>query len=535
MKFNWGILALFCVVVSTNAYSAAKRKHVNKYAHLACKKTFTPTNTRLLEDEAHKLGLKESDLVYKEYEIATQYPKEVMNQALGLMRKGIQSHMLKNRRDMRKLPFFTIDGKETIDRDDAIYVQRKKNGNYLLHVAVPDMASFIKVNSPIWNWIINQTTSHYLRDQVIHMLPRDLVSGLLSIDPKVDRLAFVYIAEFDVRKKKYIDFKVERAILNSKKAFAYDEFQEKIDNPELRNGHERDAIEFYNILNKHFDKSISFPFNTEQRAVMDENGKVTGFKPLEKFTANHLIELFMISVNHSGGKFMEVLNIPGIFRSQEDPERQQIRRFYQVLSQLGLSTNYYESKTPLQNLEIAFNKLKKYKHPEVVMPLLFFLTNPAENTVFPGQHSFLNISVYSFLTSPLRRVSDFWNQIMFGHYLNGTLESSKEVFDLLQIQDVLVAKDNQNISNAKLAETQWQNMVKLKLNDVKVGFGYKAIVARSYKEYDVVYIPEKNMYAEIEILGNGQIRNPFAETGKKVFIQINSVDKSSGKVYADYR
>lgn len=532
MKFKWGILVLVSTIVSISAFSGKqKRVHVNKYAHLACKKSFTPP-TEFKEVISSKA--KESDLIYAEYGIETKYPDEVIRQAGKLLRKGIEPRHLKNRIDFTKEKWITIDGKETIDRDDAISVTRMKNGNYTLRVSVPDMAAFISPDSAIGKWIFNQTTSHYLRDQVIHMLPPKLVSGLLSIDPGVNRLAFVYSLEYSIKEKKFISFQTQRGLVRSRKAISYEEFQEKMDNPELQEKHEKHAIDLFKLVAEHKDPSINFPFNIEKKAKFDENGKVSGFDPLGKVDANYLIEVFMVAINEMGAKYMDRKNIPGIFRTQEEVSPEKVEKFYKVIKKLGYGVNYVEKLSALENLRIAFRKIRTYENPEVIMPLLYFLTNPAENTIYPGQHYFLNVARYAFLTSPLRRVSDYWNQMMFGFYLDGKLESPA-VFDLLSKQDVLVSKDNENISNSKKAEVQWQNTIEIKLSDIQQGLGYQGIVTREYKTHDQVYLPEKKIYVQIERESDKGPRDAFAMTGKRVFIQVSYIDYATGTVFAVYR
>lgn len=526
------LLGAIAALVATSAL-AGNKKHINKYAHLAksCKTSFQSKLSKPLES-AHEAKL-DSQLIYASFEVKTEYPVEVMNQAKNLVRRGIKKEDLQGRLDLRAEDFITIDGKETIDRDDAILVRKMRNGNYHLSVAVPDMAHYIKPSSPIGQWIFSQATSHYLRDMVFHMLPRELVSGLLSIDPKKDRLAVVYQVEFDVKKKEFKHFKVDKAILRSKAAISYEEFQEKMNNPELQEKHEYHAIELYRMLKESKKPSLSFPFSTEMKANFDENNNVVGFERFKTNESNHLIELFMVSINSMGAKWMESKNIPGIFRGQDEPSEKRVKLFFETLTKLGRGIEYKEELSVFDNLQRGFNRLKGYKHPEVVTPLLFYVTQPAENMAYAFPHYNLNVQQYSFLTSPIRRVSDYWNQFMIGKYLEGKLES-EETFAVLSKQAVLIENDNGIMRDAKRAEGQWLRTKMIRLNAPEVGMGYEAIIAREFADYDLVYLPEKKLYVQVE--KDSMIpKNPFGKTGKKVLIQILSVELDSGTVYGTYR
>lgn len=474
----------------------------------------------------------DADIVYENWGIKTQYPKEVLEEAERLAKRGIRPEDLKDRKDLRNEEFITIDGKETIDRDDAISVTYSK-GIYTLKVAVPDMAYWVHPKSATGQWVFEQATSHYLREKVFHMLPRRMVSDVLSIDPQKERLAFVYETKFDPNSQKFFDFNVSRAILKSKRAYTYKEFQEIIDVPETREKHENHIVGLYQSL-KQTQKSISFPIETEFMPIFDSQSVVKGFTPKTNLTSNHLIEVFMVAINSRGANFMAKEQIPGIFRGQDEVSEQRVIKLYELAQRLGLKNVRFDPSAELSvSLQNLLNAFKGYKYPEVIMHALFYVTPNAVNSTFPSLHYFLGKDPYSFLTSPIRRVSDYWNQFMIGQYLSGKLHTN-ETLELLTKQDKIVENDNDIMAAAKRAETQWQTLKRIRISDVQEGLAYNGILAREFAEFDLVYLHEKEIFVQVQKAMAEIPRNPIAETGKHVQVQVYEINLEQGEVHASY-
>ena len=95
-----------------------------------------------------------------------------------------------SRKDLTSLPFITIDGSSAKDFDDAIYVDKISEGFHIL-IAIADVSHYVKSHTYIDKQAYQRGNSTYLPNYVVPMLPEKLSNGICSLNPKVERLAFV--------------------------------------------------------------------------------------------------------------------------------------------------------------------------------------------------------------------------------------------------------------------------------------------------------------------------------------------------------
>ncbi len=92
--------------------------------------------------------------------------------------------------DLRAMPFVSIDGPNTRDLDQAMYVA-KENGELVVYYALAD-AAIVAPGSPLFEEALRRGSTYYLPGFAIPMLPRPLSEGIVSLNEKVDRRALVF-------------------------------------------------------------------------------------------------------------------------------------------------------------------------------------------------------------------------------------------------------------------------------------------------------------------------------------------------------
>jgi len=100
--------------------------------------------------------------------------EERFNEMYAQPAPAIVAEDLINRRDMRKSCVFTIDPLTARDLDDALSIEKIGENEFEVGVHISDVAHYLQENSELDNIVKDRSTSIYLANEVIHMLPKTL-------------------------------------------------------------------------------------------------------------------------------------------------------------------------------------------------------------------------------------------------------------------------------------------------------------------------------------------------------------------------
>ena len=119
----------------------------------------------------------------KQYGLSQEFSYAVKRE-LDEIPDEIPEEELRRRKDLSNLTIVTIDGEDAKDLDDAVSIEKTKEGNYRLGVHIADVSYYVKENSEIDREAYNRGTSVYLVDKVVPMLPKSFQTSCAALTRK---------------------------------------------------------------------------------------------------------------------------------------------------------------------------------------------------------------------------------------------------------------------------------------------------------------------------------------------------------------
>lgn len=338
------------------------------------------------------------------------FPEEVLAESNDL-RENISLQEQHRRRDFRDVVTFTIDPEDAKDFDDAISVRRLDNGHLEIGIHIADVSHFVLPDSELDKEAYRRSTSVYLVDRVLPMLPEKISNELCSLRPNEDKCTFSAVFEFDENDRVQSRW-FGKTLIHSDRRFTYEQAQEVIEKGE------GDYFEELAILNKmakklrkeRFKKG-SIDFDTDEvRFRLDEKGVPTEVYVKDRFDAHMLVEDFMLLANREVATFIHKKaqghEIPFVYRIHDEPDPDRVAELAAFARELGFEMNVTSPKA----IAASYNRLAEASEKD---PGLALLQPIAIRTMAKAVYSSDNIGhyglgfeFYSHFTSPIRRYAD---------------------------------------------------------------------------------------------------------------------------------
>jgi ribonuclease R len=366
------------------------------------------------------------------------------------------------RRDFRNVNTFTIDPIDAKDFDDAISIEFLENGHLEIGVHIADVTHFIKPGSALDKEAYKRSTSVYLVDRVLPMLPERLSNNLCSLRPLEDRLTFSATFEFD-EKHKVVNRWFGKAIIHSNRRFAYEEAQE------IMGKGEGDYAEELKLINKIAKKMRKARFKNgavdfdmeEVRFRLDEDGVPVEVYVKERKDAHMLIEEYMLLANREVATFINKKaegksEIPFIYRVHDYPNPDKVAELARFAKELGFEMKIGSPRA----IADSFNRLVKEAEKE---PALHLLQPLAVRTMAKAEYSANNIGhyglafdYYSHFTSPIRRYSD----VLAHRILEKNLGKDEWRVDKAELEEMCrhISKQERNAMSAERESIKYKQV-----------------------------------------------------------------------------
>ncbi|KAK7018029.1 DIS3-like exonuclease 2 [Halocaridina rubra] len=348
--------------------------------------------------------------------------------------KYLSLQEIERRIDLREECIFTIDPSTARDLDDAVSCHPLPSGNFRVGVHIADVTYFLKEETILDKIASDRSTSVYLVQKVIPMLPRVLCENLCSLNPGEDRLAFSVIWELDPFGKVIGEF-FGRTVIRSCVKLSYDHAQSMIENPKKDwSLHEFPSIignftlrnissVVYNLhsIAKHLRKKrfddgalrldqVKIAFNLD-----NESGMPNGFYEYIIKDSNRLIEEFMLLANMAvAHKIYEGYPNLAILRRHPSPLERPMEQLKNLLNGMEVHLDITCAGALQKSLQYYIGD---DKHSVCRLQVITALcSKPMQNAKYfcagavkPDEsfcHYALNVPLYTHFTSPIRRYAD---------------------------------------------------------------------------------------------------------------------------------
>ena len=440
--------------------------------------------------------------IIKQFDLPCEFSKEVINEAKSVSLEPIS---LKYRRDLRDQEIFTIDGEDAKDLDDAVCVKKLSDGNYELGVHIADVSHYVRENTEINKEAVNRSTSVYMLDRVIPMLPVELSNGCCSLNEGVDRYAMSCVMKINKRGD-VIDADVFKSVINVTKRMNYHEVQVDIDrnNEEIvsqyddeKKNYAKDNIaadekylnhldlmaELAHILkNRRIEKgylSLNIP---ESKITLDKKGRAIDVGVYDTSFSNEIIEQFMLTANETIAEKFYWLDAPFIYRVHEKPDEEKVEDFNKFLLDLGYHIKGKPSDVKPKSFAQILDQVKGKDEERVVSTLLLRTLKMARYDAENLGHFGIAGQYYCHFTSPIRRYPDLFIHRIISKYI----EADYDVNDWFKTKyygraEKYAARSSLCEQRATKAEREADDMKKAEYMESKIGEEYDGIVSSMTK------------------------------------------------------
>ncbi|MGA8051947.1 MAG: ribonuclease R [Burkholderiales bacterium] len=344
----------------------------------------------------------EIEIALRKFDLPHEFSRRALASAQA-MPAEVRAEDTKGRRDLRHLPFVTIDGETARDFDDAVLAERDGRG-FRLWVAIADVSNYVRHGDALDLEARERGTSVYFPRRVIPMLPEKLSNGLCSLNPGVDRLAMV--CEMALTPKGAVArHEFYPAVIRSHARLTYTETWAMLS---ARNApaHLETLYEVFQRLAAERRRRGAIDFETvETRMEFDARGKIERIVPEERNDAHRLIEECMLAANVCAGAFLIERNHPTLYRVHDVPAPEKVSGLRDFLAELGLQLPGGEIPRPKDYAQL----LDKMRHRADFKLLQTILLRSLKQAVYSPDnagHFGLAFEAYVHFTSPIRRYPD---------------------------------------------------------------------------------------------------------------------------------
>ncbi len=355
----------------------------------------------------------DTEIILRKHNIPDEHSPESIAEAKRIG-SAVKEKDIAGRTDFRDRTVVTIDGEHARDFDDAISIEKLKNGHYWLGVHIADVAHYVQEGGALDQEAYERGTSVYFPERAVHMFPAELATGLCSLNPHVDRLVQSCLMEVSprgevvryemhdgvIRSDARMTYTAVNAILTDKVPETIEQYRPLVPMFELMR-------ELFEILNQRRHRRGSVDFDLpEAQVVLNEEGFIEDIVASERNVAHRIIEEFMLLANETVAGSLESKGMPALYRIHEPPDPLKVLQFEEFISAFGYSLGAAEGAVRPKHFQKLVEKIKGVPAERPIAFLMLRTMQKARYDPMNVGHFGLAAETYTHFTSPIRRYPD---------------------------------------------------------------------------------------------------------------------------------
>lgn len=420
--------------------------------------------------------------IIKQKDLPLEFPPNVI-EASKKVPAAIKKTELKGRQDRRDKLIVTIDGEDAKDLDDAIYVEKIAEDDYLLGVYIADVSYYVREDSVLDKEARERGTSVYLVDRVLPMLPTRLSNGICSLNAGEDRLSMACEMHID-RQGKIFGYEIFPTVINVRYRLSYNIVRDIIGGNSERRAEYADAVpmlelaeELRIILHNMRHKRGAVDFDLpEQKVILDEKLKPIEIVQREHGNAENLIEEFMLAANETVARHMFGREWPFVYRVHDLPNEDKMQDLAKLLANFNVK---FAPSDPVKPIEVQNAIAAMEDRPELRLVTTVALRS-MKQAVYQTEnvgHFGLAAEYYTHFTSPIRRYPDLIVHRLLRKWMEQPLLPELEAEKLLDKLDAIAEHSSERERAAADAERATVELKMCEYMQEHIGEEYEGVVS----------------------------------------------------------
>ncbi len=519
------------------------------------------------------------EIIIRKFHLPHRFPREVLEAAENAP-QFISERELEGRRDFRSVPVVTIDGETAKDFDDAVHVERRKEGGYRLQVHIADVAHYVRPGTALDREARLRGTSVYFPDRAVPMLPLELSNGICSLNPRVERLTMSAVMDLDARGR-ITNYELVPGVIRSAERMTYTGVRDVLAGDPAALERYRPLVaslrlmeELAMVLNRRREERGSIDFDLPEPEIeFDAMGRMVGVTRSERTIAHRIIEEFMLAANETVAAHLEGRGVPAIYRIHEKPDAKKVLDFEAIAATFGYSLGVElpaserfrirgrdDRERPVRfherpaNVEIQITphhyqrltrRLEGKPEERILSYLMLRSLKQARYTEENLGHFALATPAYTHFTSPIRRYPD----LIVHRILKAALKSEKgSAGDALPSREALRTlgiETSEAERRAQDAERELMELKKVAFMAERVGDEFEALIISLIKHGFFVeltdlfiegFVPfesfedDRYIYREQQRAAVGERSHRAYHLGDRVRVRLDRIDEAGSKL-----